>query len=106
MEGITGMVTFFGLPSLGIPISQLLVFLCVLVLVFLFILEVEFRQIRKLAKKLDDEDLVLTKDLRELRDAVREISGILGRKESPGKSRLEDEKDMSDKEENMDRKEV
>jgi len=73
---ITGNVTLFG-NLFGIALSQLILILCIAVLLFLFILEAEFRQVRKIAKKMDDEELGLTRDIRELRDSVKDLSVVL-----------------------------
>jgi uncharacterized membrane protein len=74
---LTGNLVLFGNNIFGITLSQLVLLLCVVVLLFLFILEIEFRQVRKLAKKMDDEELSMTRDIRELRDSVREMGVIL-----------------------------
>jgi len=77
MIDITGRMTLFGLDFFGVSISQLIVFLCVVAILFLFILEAEFRQLRRLAKKMDEEELTLAKDLRELKDSVRQFGDVL-----------------------------
>jgi predicted Holliday junction resolvase-like endonuclease len=76
IEDITGNVTLFG-NLFGIALSQLILILCVAVLLLLFVLEIEFRQVRKVAKKMDNEEISLTRDLRELRDSVRELATVL-----------------------------
>lgn len=97
MVAITGNVTLFGLEILSFPLLQLIVFLCVVVLLFLFVLEIEFRQIKKLTKRFDDEDMVLSKDLRELRETVRELEDLLksqGIELDDGRGEEESEGDM------------
>lgn len=74
MEGITGYVYLFGI---NIPITELLLLLSLVIIVYLAILEFEFRQIRKITKKFDDEELILTKSIRELRDSVSELRNTI-----------------------------
>ena len=74
MEGITGYVYLFGI---NIPITELLLLLSLVIIVYLAILEFEFRQIRKITKKFDDEELILTKSIRELRDSVGELRNAI-----------------------------
>ncbi len=74
MEGITGYVYLFGI---NIPITELLLLLSLVIIVYLAILEFEFRQIRKITKKFDDEELILTKSIRELRDSVSELRNAI-----------------------------
>ena len=74
MEGITGYVYLFGI---NIPITELLLLLSLVIIVYLAILEFEFRQIRKITKKFDDEELILTKSIRELRDSVGELRNTI-----------------------------
>jgi len=77
LSGLTGNITLFGINIFGIALSQLVLLLCVVVLLFLFVLEAEFRQVRKLAKKMDDEELIMTKEIRELRDSVHDMGIVL-----------------------------
>ena len=74
MEGITGYVYLFGI---NIPITELMLLLSLVIIVYLAILEFEFRQIRKITKKFDDEELILTKSIRELRDSVSELRNAI-----------------------------
>jgi hypothetical protein len=77
MQDLTGNMVLFGSNLLGIALDQLVLLLCVVVLIFLFILEVEFRQVRKVARKMDDDELTMTRELRELRDSVRDLGIVL-----------------------------
>ena len=70
MADITGNVFLFGI---NVPVTELLLLLSAVIIVYLVILEYEFRQIKVIAKKFDDEELILTKSIRELRDALEEI---------------------------------
>ena len=78
MVDITGNMTLFGLEVPG-GLTQVILFLCIVALLFLFILEAEFRQLRRIAKRMDDEELALTKDLRELKESVRDFGEVLKR---------------------------
>jgi hypothetical protein len=111
--GITGNLTLFGLEILTFDLLQLIVLLCVAALAFIFIIELEFRQARRLARRFDDGDIVLAKNLRELRDSVRELGDIVNSgKKSPTRHKNNSQEDedegrdkaSSDREEiNMDR---
>jgi len=75
---ITGHMYLFGI---NIPIMELLLLLSIVIVVYLIILEFEFRQIRNIVKKFDDEELILTKSIRELRDSINDLRGITGLRE-------------------------
>jgi hypothetical protein len=78
MDGITGYVYLFGI---NIPITELLLLLSTVIIVYLVILEFEFRQVKNITKKFDDEELILTKSIRELRDSVNDLRGTTGLRE-------------------------
>jgi type II secretory pathway component PulM len=59
--------------GIDIPILELLVIFSIVVVIYLIILEFEFRQLRKITKKFDEEEVALGRAMRELRD---EISGL------------------------------
>jgi type II secretory pathway component PulM len=63
-------VYIFGVD---IPILELLVIFSTVVVVYLVILEFEFRQLRIITRKFDEEELQLSNELRELR---KEISNL------------------------------
>ncbi len=71
--GITGYVYLFGV---NLPVTELLLFLSAIITVYLVILEYEFREVRGILRKFDDEELILTKTIRELRDSVGELRNI------------------------------
>ena len=71
--GITGYVYLFGV---NLPVTELLLFLSAIITVYLVILEYEFREVRRILRKFDDEELILTKTIRELRDSVGELRNI------------------------------
>ncbi len=70
---ITGYVYLFGV---NLPITELLLFLSAIITVYLVILEYEFREVKGILRKFDDEELILTKTIRELRDSVGELRNI------------------------------
>ena len=70
---LTGYVYLFGV---NLPITELLLFLSAIITVYLLILEYEFREVRGILRKFDDEELILTKTIRELRDSVGELRNI------------------------------
>jgi len=71
--GITGYVYLFGV---NLPVTELLLFLSAIITVYLVILEYEFREVRGILRKFDDEELILTKTIRELRDSVGELRNV------------------------------
>ena len=71
--GITGYVYLFGV---NLPVTELLLFLSTIITVYLVILEYEFREVRGILRKFDDEELILTKTIRELRDSVGELRNV------------------------------
>lgn len=77
MVDITGNMILFGINLFEVPVTMLILYLCIVAILFLFMLEIEFRQLRKIAKKMDEEDLTLTKELRELKDSVSELGDML-----------------------------
>lgn len=74
MTSLTGYVYLFGI---NIPVTELLLLLSAVIIVYLVILEFEFRQVKNIAKKFDDEELILTKSIRELRDSVSDLRGTV-----------------------------
>ncbi len=79
--------------GINIPILELLVILCVVVVVYLIILEFEFRQVKKIVKEFDEEEVKLSHEIRELREAVSDLKEVAERPEVrvPASSELKDE---------------
>lgn len=59
--------------GLNVPILELLVILSTVVVVYLIILEIEFRELRKIIKRFDEEEITLSSEIRELR---KDIAGL------------------------------
>ncbi len=80
--------------GINIPILELLVILCIVVVVYLVILEFEFRQQKKILKEFDEEEVKLSHEVRELREAVKDLKEITERPEVrvPASSEIEEEK--------------
>ena len=56
-----------------IPILELLVVFCIVVVAYLVLLEVEFSQLRKISRKFQDEENYLAKEISMLRDEINKI---------------------------------
>ena len=77
--------------GIDVPVLELLVLFSVVVVIYLVILEFEFRQLRTITKKFDEEEVALSRAMRELRDEIgslREIVASAGpiKKKAPAKS--------------------
>ena len=59
--------------GIQIPILELLVLFCIAVVVYLVVLEFEFRQQKKIAQEFDEEEVKLSHEIRELRNTIREF---------------------------------
>ena len=63
--------------GIDVPILELLVIFCIVVVVYLVILEFEFRQLRKITKRFDEEEIALGRAMRELRDEISSLRNII-----------------------------
>lgn len=63
--------------GISVPILELLVIFCIVVVIYLVILEIEFRQLKAITKKFDDEEVLLSKEMRELRNEVSELKEVI-----------------------------
>jgi type II secretory pathway component PulM len=63
--------------GLDVPILELLVIFCIVVVVYLVILEFEFRQLRKITKRFDEEEVALGRAMRELRDEISSLRNVI-----------------------------
>jgi type II secretory pathway component PulM len=63
--------------GIDVPILELLVIFSTVVVVYLVILEFEFRQLRVITRKFDEEELQLSNEMRELRKEVANLREVL-----------------------------
>lgn len=63
--------------GIDVPILELLVIFSTVVVVYLVILEFEFRQLRVITRKFDQEELQLSNELRELRKEVGNLRDVI-----------------------------
>ena len=71
--------------GIDVPILELLVIFSVVVVVYLIILEFEFRQLRKITKKFDEEEIALGRAMRELRDEIGSLRNVIQTSQSSSK---------------------
>ena len=70
--------------GIDVPILELMVIFCIVVVVYLVILEFEFRQLRKITKRFDEEEIALGRAMRELRDEIGSLRNVI--QSAPGSS--------------------
>ncbi len=63
--------------GIDVPILELLVIFSTVVVVYLVILEFEFRQLRVITRKFDEEELQLSNEMRELRKEVASLREVI-----------------------------
>ena len=63
--------------GIDVPILELLVIFSTIVVVYLVILEFEFRQLRVITRKFDEEELQLSNEMRELRKEVSNLREVI-----------------------------
>ena len=63
--------------GIDVPILELLVIFSTVVVVYLVILEFEFRQLRVITRKFDEEELQLSNEMRELRKEVANLREVI-----------------------------
>ncbi len=59
--------------GIDIPVLELLVIFSIVVVVYLVILELEFRQLRVIVGKFENEEIQLGREMRELKEEVGEL---------------------------------
>ena len=59
----------------NVPILELLVVFSIVVVAYLILLEIEFRQLRKIAHKFEDEESELAKEIKLFREELNELHG-------------------------------
>lgn len=67
---ILSAVIYGAYSGLVLQYPNVLVLLLGAIIVYLFILETEFRQLAKIANKIDREEVLLTKTIKDLREEV------------------------------------
>lgn len=69
--------------GIDVPILELLVIFSTVVVVYLVILELEFRQLSVITRKFDQEELQLSNEMRELRKEIGNLREAVGMIKSP-----------------------
>lgn len=62
--------------GVNIPIMELLVIFCIMVVVYLVVLEFEFRQQKKILKEFDEEEVRLSHEVRELKEVIEDLKEV------------------------------
>jgi type II secretory pathway component PulM len=63
--------------GIDVPILELLVIFSIVVVIYLIILEFEFRQLRKITRRFDEEEIALGRAMRELRDEISSLRNVI-----------------------------
>jgi len=63
--------------GIDIPVLELLVLFSIVVVIYLIILEFEFRQLRAITRKFDEEEIQLSKAMRELKDEIASLREVM-----------------------------
>ena len=63
--------------GVDVPILELLVVFSIVVVIYLIILEFEFRQLRTITRKFDEEEIQLGRAMRELKDEVTALKDVM-----------------------------
>ena len=66
--------------GVDVPILELLVVFSIVVVIYLIILEFEFRQLRTITRKFDEEEIQLGRAMRELKDEVTALKEVMAAK--------------------------
>jgi type II secretory pathway component PulM len=66
--------------GMDVPILELLVIFSIVVVIYLIILEFEFRQLRTITRKFDEEEIQLGRAMRELKDEVTALKEVMATK--------------------------
>ncbi len=70
-------ISLFGIDF---PVVELMVIFSIVVVIYLIILEFEFRQMRIIARKFDDEEVQLGHAMRELKDEITGLKDVIASK--------------------------
>ena len=63
--------------GLDVPILELLVVFSIVVVIYLIILEFEFRQLRTITRKFDEEEIQLGRAMRDLKEEVAALKEVM-----------------------------
>jgi len=66
--------------GVDVPILELLVIFSIVVVIYLIILEFEFRQLRTITRKFDEEEIQLSRAMRELKEEVTSLKEVMASK--------------------------
>lgn len=64
------------LYGIQVPILELLAILCLLVVIYLLVMEFEFRQQRKITQEFDEDEVKLSREVRDLREEIQELKDL------------------------------
>ena len=63
--------------GIDIPVLELLVIFSTVVVVYLVILEFEFRQLRVISRKFEDDEIQLGREMRELKEEIGQLKTVI-----------------------------
>ena len=63
--------------GIDVPVLELLVIFSTVVVVYLTILELEFRQLRIISRKFEDDEIQLGREMRELKEEIGELKLVM-----------------------------
>ena len=63
--------------GIDVPILELLVVFSIVVVIYIIILEFEFRQLRNITRKFDEEEIQLGHAMRELKEEVASLKEVM-----------------------------
>ena len=66
--------------GIDVPVLELLVIFSVVVVVYLVILEFEFRQLRIISRKFEDDEIQLGRAMRELKEEIGQLKMTISKK--------------------------
>ena len=63
--------------GIDVPVLELLVIFSTVVVVYLVILEFEFRQLRVISRKFEDDEIQLGREMRELKEEIGQLKTVI-----------------------------
>jgi len=67
-------ITWLGID---VPIPELMVLFSIVVVLYLIIMEFEFRQLRMINRKVDEEEVQLSRAMKELKDEITSLKDVI-----------------------------